>query len=1036
MPTGISGLPGTDIESFATSVLSNLVANLMSAGLLQLGKIMVSGRTRGQNAASTLEKDWDLRTAVQKSSAQMARALQSADPTDTTKIKIFLTTSEVEVILRQVFACRLLAPEACPGVDEVGKVFAASFHLHTRINNPQLAADIWASLLSAAETAIKTAADKGILGAHETLSSLRHEKLISCVSDIQANLDLLTGKIPHLSAIMEFEEKYRAQVAERFHLISPPNFERNKRFPIAELYVDPTFSTDYEGGFQLSLETEDLLDRMHRAVILGNPGGGKTTFASKLVFDFSTTSRFQGRQVTPIVVVLRDFGVDQRDRGSSIIQFMISKCNAIYQLNPPPFALEYMLRNGRAMVIFDGIDELLETAQRQEVRDAVEAFCNLYPSAPTLVTSRQIGYEQAPLDPQRFDAFKLNEFGDEQVEDYVQKWFLVDDNLDEREKKELALAFLQESQSVPDLRSNPLMLGLMCSIYREENFIPANRPEVYKKCAMMLFERWDRSRRIKTTFSYEDDLSPLMAYLAHWIYADKKLQGGVTGNQLVGKAADYLRSRFATSEKARATAEEFIEFSKGRAWIFTDTGTSESGDSLYQFTHRTFLEYFTALFLFRTNPRPADLLGVLLPKITKREWDMVAQLAFHIQSRETEGAADALMKALIMFGAGPSPERVNTISFAARCLEFIRVAPDIAQALTNAAFDIYLAVRSQLLSAPPLPELKSSEEDPLEFLFGNLMRAQIAARESIAEALLNLFVQTISGQNEVQAAIGCEALFRIVASYRRATLIPRDHRPHTNAARAEVEEYWRAFRLKVFRICAPKIRELAMKYAFIARAAYMIGYMDLVYMLRDHGVGAIFEEQPSSFRQCYYTALGQRILFHFTEYDRELCRSLFSDEVEDLSQIGSALSAAPLPWANSASYARLIKSWGRGTYREPEVKVDFVPLNADALFGLFALAAAAAETLCQVSGQEVAFNAFKRLKLEERAPIMEVIVKWFSREPTDIEKLTENSRLSAQQIQIISDWLNHKVKLLSGESSQNSSSGEHGEEPTGESLEA
>src|SRR5205823_13729081 len=110
-------------------------------------------------------------------------------------------------------------------------------------------------------------------------------------------------------------------------------------------------------------------------------------------------------------------------RNCSILQFIESKANANYQVEPPPNAFRYMLLNGRAIVIFDGLDELLDTSYRLEISSDVESFCNLYPSVPVLVTSREVGYEQAPLDEERFEVFHLAPFDNEQVHEYINKWF-------------------------------------------------------------------------------------------------------------------------------------------------------------------------------------------------------------------------------------------------------------------------------------------------------------------------------------------------------------------------------------------------------------------------------------------------------------------------------------------------------------------------------------------------------------------------------------------------------------------------------------
>jgi hypothetical protein len=324
-------------------------------------------------------------------------------------------------------------------------------------------------------------------------------------------------------------------------------------------------------------------------------------------------------------------------------------------------------------VIFDGLDELLDTSSRQEVTGDVESFCTLYPSAPVLVTSREVGYEQAPLDQKRFESFRLSPFTEGQVEDYAKKWFGADEELTPEQKKQMAGAFLRESRIVPDLRSNPLMLALMCNIYRGENYIPKNRPDLYEKCAVMLFEKWDKKRGILVPLPFEAHVRPAMQYLAHWIYSDERLQGGVTENSLVKKATEYLSKwLFDDPLEAEHAAREFIEFCRGRAWVFTDTGTTRTGERLYQFTHRTFLEYFTSAHLVRTNPTPDRLGPLLRPRIARREWDVVSQLAFQIQHRNVEGAGDELLTHLLDTVPKTSEkESSNLLSFAARCLQLL-----------------------------------------------------------------------------------------------------------------------------------------------------------------------------------------------------------------------------------------------------------------------------------------------------------------------------------------------------------------------------
>jgi predicted NACHT family NTPase len=262
--------------------------------------------------------------------------------------------------------------------------------------------------------------------------------------------------------------------------------------------------------------------------------------------------------------------------------------------------------------------------------------------------------------------------------------------LTSEQQKEKAKNYIEESEIVPDLRSNPLMLALMCNIYRGENYIPQNRPDVYEKCTTMLFERWDKGRGIHVSLPFEAIIKPAMMYLAHWIYANESLQGGVTERDLIIKATDYLCGRrFEDRDEAERAAREFIEFCRGRAWVFTDTGTTKTGEKLYQFTHRTFLEYFTASHLVRIYPTPDRLGKMLLPKIALREWDIVAQLAFQIQNKNVEGAGDELLMMLIdPINHETDKIKWNMVSFAGRCLEFLIPIPKVTRSITSASIDM------------------------------------------------------------------------------------------------------------------------------------------------------------------------------------------------------------------------------------------------------------------------------------------------------------------------------------------------------------
>jgi len=521
-------------------------------------------------------------------------------------------------------------------------------------------------------------------GLQQVRSEAFGSRIVAILNAIERQVAALA--VPGTRSEEEFLKGYREHVQSTHGKIRPPDFQERRHVPIAEIYVEtsiiPHGQSDVPYPRHRSAPTLlTLVREIDRTVLLGDPGGGKTTAANVLAHDFASDHA----QRIPFLVTLRDYAAqDPPER--SIVQHIEHTLATLYQCRAPAGVVDRLLVTGRALVIFDGLDELLDTARRRDVSERVEQFCVEYPLAPVLVTSRLIGYEQARLDDEVFTCYRLDGFTDDHVAAYAQKWFaLQGEALD-------AKAFLHESTNVEDLRSNPLLLSLMCILYRGEGSLPRDRAGVYEKCADLLFRQWDTWRRIHRQLRAGHLVEPAIRHLAWWLFTGDDPQAAVTEQRLISETAEFFRERgFEWEDEARDVACEFVEFCRGRMWVFTDTGTTADGEKLYAFTHRTFLEYFAAARVASVCDTPEDLAQYLLPRLEHSRWSVVAELAIQIKARATDRGADRVYAELLA-AAGRRPlelEQYAAIPFLMHCLDGVDLSPGTIRDLTRATLNRY-----------------------------------------------------------------------------------------------------------------------------------------------------------------------------------------------------------------------------------------------------------------------------------------------------------------------------------------------------------
>jgi hypothetical protein len=435
-----------------------------------------------------------------------------------------------------------------------------------------------------------------------------------------------------------------------------------------------------------------------------------------------------------------------------------------------------------------------------------------------------------------------------------------------------------------------------------------------------------------------------MMHLAYWIYSDEALQGGVTERKLVGKAADYLcQRRFEDRDEAEQAAREFIQFCRGRAWVFTDMGTTKTGERLYQFTHRTFLEYFTAANLVRNYPMSEKLAEILLPFIAKQEWDVVAQLAFQLQSKNIEGAADELLSVLINKAAQTeADEGWNLLFFAARCLEFIVPSPRVTRDIARAYMRCCVARKLEEIELEAFPQTDIGdywqefeiEEEIIDILF-------IAATENqaiLSDAVINWLIDKVNTGSERESLIVLEIVMAL----------------------SQDNSEWESISQQVFDTCFKQIEALCQNHLQLCLYAYWLQKISLTNLINWHGLASIFCAFSPMSLHIWVPFPAASLFFSLLE---DLCNSKklkqLDNTLRDLQKNGRIFLSHSLPLSVQKLDFELSLSILSSTLEETN-KCKMIPrliLNPEAMFGGFILLAA----MLEGNGEKELFKIIKQI---------------------------------------------------------------------------
>lgn len=410
-----------------------------------------------------------------------------------------------------------------------------------------------------------------------------------------------------------------------------PNLLDSPDTPLSQLFVPPALSAQPvspaapPAGWPAGQSVLGLLAQRRRLVVLGDPGSGKTTLINWIVWllaggaQMNLPSDLTG--LLPLPMVLRELKLEGVNGFDDLLTVFLDRPVAA-ALKPQREVVMQQLRDGRALLLIDGLDEVFNPGddRRPGLRQALVEAAERYPKAFFTVTSRIVGYDECALPESRPQA-GVGDFADvadtavapdwhrayvmpfdnARIASFATQWHAVR-SIRQRADQDAGqlLKAVHASPTMEELARLPQLLTLMALVFRVNARLPDGRAMLYAQMVEAYLLSIDAARQSQTERPVVDtvDWREKQRWLSHIGFEMQQLRAGSAGASTVDRALLVPRSDVlqwlnkAMGPIDDPTPQAYLDWVARRSGLLLPRS-----EGLYAFVHLSFQEYFAALYL-------------------------------------------------------------------------------------------------------------------------------------------------------------------------------------------------------------------------------------------------------------------------------------------------------------------------------------------------------------------------------------------------------------------------------------------------------
>lgn len=428
------------------------------------------------------------------------------------------------------------------------------------------------------------------------------------------------------------------------------------------------------------LSATEALASGARLVLLGDPGSGKSTVVNHISYRLAGHQLRVGEEGPGLPEVLTEafpIRIEMRKWYRALLDdpesLTVEDHELVYRglesLNRDVGRERWLVRleDPRTLVLFDGLDEVPETAEghgpsrpRAWLVESVRAFCAAHDRCRVLVTCRVRPYRDAALRIAELPVYTLAALDEPKVATFCTRWYEELEHIGRlsAEKAGERHARLREAlarQVLAEMAGSPLLLTMLAHINVGKR-LPEDRAELYEACTEQLLWEWERPKvedvKAKSLDALLEEAGGKVGRIdverVLWQLTYEGYGAGEEGGDLaVSTVRDRLALRHSDRHEGQAWASRVVSLIGERAGLLLNLDDAQLG-----FPHKSFREYFAARWLALDDEIAAK--SADLAKADDR-WHEVIELACgHLRREGRRGTVRDVVRRL---AALPLPRR-------------------------------------------------------------------------------------------------------------------------------------------------------------------------------------------------------------------------------------------------------------------------------------------------------------------------------------------------------------------------------------------